>query len=81
MTCILHSIINDMLILKNWCDSVESPILLKRLLIPVYFILAFLLFLLFCVHIKTEVFAIYVLILMLFGLGIASIIYNYKIKQ
>lgn len=48
--------------------------------IPVYFIVAFLAFLLFRFYIKTDNFSVYLLILLCVGMGFASLIYNYKHK-
>ncbi|HCY8330280.1 TPA: hypothetical protein O1955_002356 [Staphylococcus aureus] len=50
----------------------------KKAFIPVYFIVAMLVFLLFRFYIKTNNFSIYLMIIFLMCLGTASIIYNYK---
>ncbi|WP_242450011.1 hypothetical protein [Staphylococcus pseudintermedius] len=49
--------------------------------IPVYFIVAFLAFLLFRFYIKTDNYSVYLLILLCLGMGIASLVYNYKNKK
>ncbi|SUK17604.1 hypothetical protein [Staphylococcus agnetis] len=59
-------------------DNRKNSLLWKKAFIPVYFIVALLTYLLFEFYIETDNFAIYLLIIMLIGLGIASIIYNYK---
>lgn len=48
--------------------------------IPVYFIVAFLMFLLFRFYIETDNMVIYIYIFILLGLGIASTIYNTKYR-
>ncbi|MEZ2113929.1 hypothetical protein QUC76_21065, partial [Staphylococcus aureus] len=50
----------------------------KKAFIPVYFIVAMLVFLLFRFYIKTDNFSMYLMIIFLICLGTASIIYNYK---
>ncbi|WP_227531538.1 hypothetical protein [Staphylococcus aureus] len=45
---------------------------------PVYFIVAFVMFLLFKFYIRTDNFSVYVLIAFIVILGFASIIYNYN---
>ncbi|WP_435431811.1 hypothetical protein [Staphylococcus hominis] len=47
---------------------------------PVYFIVAFLLFLLFKFYIQTDNFSIYILIFIIASFGIASVIYNSRNK-
>ncbi|WP_416350070.1 hypothetical protein [Mammaliicoccus lentus] len=54
----------------------EISILWKVNVIPVYFIVAFLSFSLFYFYIKTDVYSVYLLPLIITGIGIASLIYN-----
>ncbi|PZK59927.1 hypothetical protein C7Q21_01335 [Staphylococcus aureus] len=56
----------------------KDSIFWKKAFIPVYFIVAMLVFLLFRFYIKTDNFFIYLMIIFLICLGTASIIYNYK---
>ncbi|HCD4795895.1 TPA: hypothetical protein NBR70_002626 [Staphylococcus aureus] len=56
----------------------KDSIFWKKAFIPVYFIVAMLVFLLFRFYIKTDNFSIYLMIIFLICLGTASIIYNYK---
>mgnify|MGYP006886147449 FL=1 len=58
----------------------KDSIFWKKAFIPVYFIVAFLLFLLFKFYIQTDNFSIYILIFIVLGFGIASVIYNSKSK-
>ncbi|MDT0680370.1 hypothetical protein BU646_02430 [Staphylococcus chromogenes] len=58
----------------------KSSIFWEPIFIPVYFIMAFLGFILYRFYIETDVYSIYVLPLFLAGLGIASIIYNAKFR-
>ncbi|HCD1741314.1 TPA: hypothetical protein NBI04_002349 [Staphylococcus aureus] len=53
----------------------------KKAFIPVYFIVAMLVFLLFRFYIKTDNFSMYLMIIFLICLGTASIIYNYKTNR
>lgn len=59
-------------------DPKKDSILWSKKFIPVYFIAALLLFLLFKFYIKTDINSISILLLFLVGLGIASIVYNSK---
>ncbi|WP_214306895.1 hypothetical protein, partial [Staphylococcus aureus] len=54
----------------------KDSIFWKKAFIPVYFIVAMLVFLLFRFYIKTDNFSIYLMIIFLIFLGTASIIYN-----
>ncbi|WP_047426045.1 hypothetical protein [Staphylococcus schweitzeri] len=56
----------------------KDSIFWKKAFIPVYFIVAMLVFLLFMFYIKTDNFSIYLMIIFLICLGTTSIIYNYK---
>ena len=56
----------------------ENSILWSRKFIPVYFIVAFLSFALFKFYIQTDNYSVYILIILVFGLGIASCIHNFK---
>ncbi|HDD6906866.1 TPA: hypothetical protein PBG94_001702 [Staphylococcus aureus] len=56
----------------------KDSIFWKKAFIPVYFIVAMLVFLLFSFYIKTDNFSMYLMIIFLICLGTASIIYNYK---
>ncbi|EOB7725588.1 hypothetical protein ACIW7C_002276 [Staphylococcus aureus] len=56
----------------------KDSIFWKKAFIPVYFIVAMLVFLLFRFYIKTGNFSMYLMIIFLICLGTASIIYNYK---
>ncbi|MEL0537365.1 hypothetical protein [Staphylococcus debuckii] len=56
----------------------EKSLFWKKRFIPVYFIAAVLLFLLFHFYIQNVTLPIYLLAFMLIGLGVASIIYNSK---
>lgn len=56
----------------------ENSIFWKRNFIPVYFVVAFLIFLLFKFYIKTDVYAVYIFPMLLVGTGVASLIYNSK---
>lgn len=58
----------------------KDSIFWKKAFIPVYFIVAFLLFLLFKFYIQTDNFSIYILIFIVLGFGIASVIYNSRNK-
>lgn len=58
----------------------KDSIFWKKSFIPVYFIVAFLLFLLFKFYIQTDNFSIYILIFIVLGFGIASVIYNSRNK-
>ncbi|MFY2153218.1 hypothetical protein ACOSZA_09860 [Mammaliicoccus sciuri] len=57
----------------------KNSIFWKANFIPIYFIVAFLSFSLFYFYIKTDVYSVYLLPLLLIGIGIASLIYNRKI--
>ena len=59
-------------------EEMEKSLFWKKGFIPVYFIAALLLFLLFHFYIRNVTLPIYLLIFMLIGLGVASIIYNSK---
>ncbi|HGZ9567081.1 TPA: hypothetical protein ACOGIE_002644, partial [Staphylococcus aureus] len=54
----------------------KNSILWRKSFIPVYFIVAFVMFLLFKFYIRTDNFSVYVLIAFIVILGFASIIYN-----
>ena len=56
----------------------ENSILWKASFIPIHFTVAFLSFALFYFYIKTDVYSVYLLPLLLVGLGITSLIYNSK---
>ncbi|MGS2913858.1 hypothetical protein [Staphylococcus aureus] len=56
----------------------KDSIFWKKAFIPVYFIVAMLVFLLFRFYIKIDNYSIYLMIIFLICLGNASIIYNYK---
>ncbi|MCE5034439.1 hypothetical protein ACQ23P_05525 [Staphylococcus cohnii] len=56
----------------------ENSIFWSKKFIPVYFIVAFLSFALFKFYIQTDNYSVYILIILVFGLGIASCIYNFK---
>ncbi|HGO3198773.1 TPA: hypothetical protein ACK0YF_000001, partial [Staphylococcus aureus] len=56
----------------------KDSIFWQKSFIPVYFIVAFVMFLLFKFYIRTDNFSVYVLIVFIVLLGIASIIYNYN---
>ncbi|HDE9775979.1 TPA: hypothetical protein PD853_000839 [Staphylococcus aureus] len=56
----------------------KDSIFWKKAFIPVYFIVAMLVFLLFRFYIKTDNFSMYLMIIFIICLGTASIIYNYK---
>ncbi|HHB5940495.1 TPA: hypothetical protein ACN9ES_000096 [Staphylococcus aureus] len=56
----------------------KNSILWRKSIIPVYFIVAFVMFLLFKFYIRTDNFSVYVLIAFIVILGFASIIYNYN---
>ncbi|MEN3090559.1 MAG: hypothetical protein ABC378_12205 [Staphylococcus pseudoxylosus] len=56
----------------------KNSIFWSNKFIPIYFITALLLILLFGVYIQTDVYSVYLIPLILIGLGIASIIYNAK---
>ncbi|HCC5687306.1 TPA: hypothetical protein ACK07W_002681 [Staphylococcus aureus] len=56
----------------------KDSIFWKKAFIPVYFIVAMLVFLLFRFYIKIDNYSIYLMIIFLICLGTASIIYNYK---
>mgnify|MGYP006920270246 FL=1 len=58
----------------------KDSIFWKKSFIPVYFIVAFLLFILFKFYIETDNFSIYILIFIIVSFGIASVIYNSKSK-
>lgn len=58
----------------------KDSIFWKKAFIPVYFIVAFLLFFLFKFYIQTDNFSIYILIFIIASFGIASVIYNSKSK-
>ena len=58
----------------------KDSIFWKKAFIPVYFIVAFLLFILFKFYIETDNFSIYILIFIIVSFGIASVIYNSKSK-
>ncbi|KPG90167.1 MULTISPECIES: hypothetical protein [Staphylococcus] len=58
----------------------KDSIFWKKAFIPVYFIVAFLLFLLFKFYIQTDNFSIYILIFIIASFGIASVIYNSRNK-
>ncbi|MDM5507063.1 hypothetical protein P7853_14175, partial [Staphylococcus aureus] len=53
----------------------KNSILWRKSFIPVYFIVAFVMFLLFKFYIRTDNFSVYVLIAFIVILGFASIIY------
>ncbi|HCX2112814.1 TPA: hypothetical protein OZK19_002687 [Staphylococcus aureus] len=59
----------------------KDSIFWKKAFIPVYFIVAMLVFLLFRFYIKTDNFPMYLMIIFLICLGTASIIYNYKTNR
>ena len=59
-------------------EEMEKSLFWKKGFIPVYFIAALLLFLLFHFYIQNVTLPIYLLIFMLIGSGVASIIYNSK---
>ncbi|HEE2099293.1 TPA: hypothetical protein R6W15_002128 [Staphylococcus aureus] len=59
----------------------KDSIFWKKAFIPVYFIVAMLVFLLFRLYIKTDNFSIYLMSIFLICLGTASIIYNYKTNR
>ncbi|HBG3047625.1 TPA: hypothetical protein KPX25_001663 [Staphylococcus aureus] len=59
----------------------KDSIFWKKVFIPVYFIVAMLVFLLFRFYIKIDNFSIYLMIIFLICLGTASIIYNYKTNR
>ncbi|WP_198645082.1 hypothetical protein, partial [Staphylococcus cohnii] len=50
----------------------ENSIFWSKKFIPVYFIVAFLSFALFKFYIQTDNYSVYILIILVFGLGIAS---------
>ncbi|WP_249339605.1 hypothetical protein ACMVYQ_10385 [Staphylococcus capitis] len=54
----------------------ENSIFWKRSFIPVYFVVAFLIFLLFKFYIKTDVYAVYIFPMLLVAFSIASLISN-----
>lgn len=54
----------------------KDSIFWKKSFIPVYFIVALLVFLLFKFYIQTDNFSVYLLVAFLVILGLASIIYN-----
>ncbi|HHP5386534.1 TPA: hypothetical protein ACSCV5_000075 [Staphylococcus aureus] len=56
----------------------KNSILWRKSFIPVYFIVAFVMFLLFKFYIRIDNFSVYVLIAFIVILGFASIIYNYN---
>ncbi|MEM5398211.1 hypothetical protein [Staphylococcus gallinarum] len=56
----------------------QGSIFWKKAFIPVYFIVAFLAFILFKFYIKTDNFSVYLMITLLVVLGVSSIIYNFK---
>ncbi|WP_248498806.1 hypothetical protein [Staphylococcus haemolyticus] len=56
----------------------QNSIFWKKAFIPVYFIVAFLAFLLFKFYIQTDNFSVYLMIIFLIILGFSSIIYNAK---
>lgn len=58
----------------------KGSIFWKKSFIPVYFIVAFLLFILFKFYIQTDNFSIYILIFIVLDFGIASVIYNSRNK-
>jgi len=53
----------------------------KKSFIPVYFLVAFLAFLLFRFYIQTNNFSVYILVATVACLGIASLIYNSNTKR
>ncbi|WP_332433405.1 hypothetical protein [Staphylococcus aureus] len=59
----------------------KDSIFWKKAFIPVYFIVAMLVFLLFRFYIKIDNFSMYLMIIFLICLGTASIIYNYKTNR
>ncbi|MHB9629433.1 hypothetical protein ACYO9X_08405 [Staphylococcus aureus] len=59
----------------------KDSIFWKKAFIPVYFIVAMLVFLLFRFYIKTDNFSMHLMIIFLICLGTASIIYNYKTNR
>ncbi len=59
----------------------KDSIFWSKSFIPVYFITAFLLFLLYRFYIKTNSLPIYILIFIILAFGIASIIYNTKYRE
>ncbi|WP_245393060.1 hypothetical protein [Staphylococcus coagulans] len=59
----------------------KDSIFWQKSFIPVYFIVAFVMFLLFKFYIKTDNFSVYILIAFIVILGFASIIYNYNRHQ
>ncbi|WP_232796221.1 hypothetical protein [Staphylococcus canis] len=59
----------------------ENSLFWKKKFIPVYFIVAFLAFLLFKFYLKSNDMSIYLLILLIVSMGIASLVYNYKDKM
>ena len=56
----------------------KDSIFWQKSFIPVYFIVAFVMFLLFMFYIRTDNFSVYALIAFIVILGVASIIYNYN---
>ncbi|BBA24766.1 TPA: hypothetical protein OV885_001982 [Staphylococcus aureus] len=56
----------------------KDSIFWKKAFIPVYFIVAMLVLILFRFYIKTDNFSVYLMIIFLMCFGTASIIYNYK---
>ncbi|WP_105985716.1 hypothetical protein [Staphylococcus chromogenes] len=56
----------------------KDSIFWQKSFIPVYFIVAFVMFLLFKFYIRTDNFSVYALIAFIVILGVASIIYNYN---
>lgn len=59
----------------------HNSILWSKGFIPVYFVAALLHFILFKIYIQPEGDAIYLQTLMLVGLGIASLLYNYNRQE
>ncbi|MCS4485801.1 hypothetical protein [Staphylococcus americanisciuri] len=59
----------------------ENSLFWSRNFIPVYFIVAFLTFLLFKFYIRTDNIIAYLPILLCVVIGIASLIYNFKEKS
>ncbi|WP_270921355.1 hypothetical protein [Staphylococcus saprophyticus] len=56
----------------------EQSLLWSRKFIPVYFIVAALHFIFFKMYIQTDNYSIYLMTILLVGLGIAFCIYNYR---
>ena len=56
----------------------KDSIFWQKSFIPVYFIVAFVMFLLFKFYIRTDNFSVYALKAFIVILGVASIIYNYN---